>query len=142
MWFGYTISKTPMTKSHLSGTKPLEGVKKVVWILAISFNINKDHAMFVSILFAKKKTLWVLSIQPASPDLLVLPSLPIAGTHLASERLWQHILSLPIRNMASRLPYSTNYWISVTTICPTKLKYIKTANRQNFWTKFLDYYQF
>lgn len=54
--------------------------------------------MFVSILFAKKKTLWVLSIQPASPDLLVLPSLPIAGTHLASEQLWQRILSLPIRN--------------------------------------------
>lgn len=41
--------------------------------------------------------LWVLWSFMASPHFPVLPLSPIAGLHVAGERLWQRILSLPTR---------------------------------------------
>lgn len=42
---------------------------------------------------------WVRRLKSASPDTImtVLPSSQNAGTHVAGERLWQRLLSLPIK---------------------------------------------
>lgn len=69
----------------------------------------------------------------------VLPSLPIAGTRVASERVWQRNIPLPIRKQYGVeviMFYKTS--ISKTSVCPTTLKYIKTATSQTFWIKFWD----
>lgn len=80
---------------------------------------------------------WVRRLKSASPDtsMTVLPSSQNAGTHVAGDRLWQRLLSLPIKKKKTRrLGYhDLQNWISVTTVCPTTFKNIKTANSQQYF---------
>lgn len=57
---------------------------------------------------------WVLFIQPASLDLPVLPSSPIAERHVAGERLVKHILLLPIGRQFVGCNFKLSYYIEKT----------------------------
>lgn len=70
----------------------------------------------------------VLSIKPAPPDSLVLPSSPNAGKRVAGERLWQHIWSLPIKKQYGISVTIMENWIFVIKVCIATSKNVKTAN--------------
>lgn len=68
----------------------------------IDFNISLVTLTRIYIIFMKITILevnWVRRLKSASPDTImtVLPSSQNAGTHVAGDRLWQRLLSLPIK---------------------------------------------
>lgn len=77
-------------------------IRFLCYLFFIDFNISLVTLTRIYIIFMKITILevnWVRRLKSASPDTImtVLPSSQNAGTHVAGDRLWQRLLSLPIK---------------------------------------------